>query len=196
MFMFFRALPSTQSVAGRGELLLPLLLLVGIFGTAAASTITGTFFGVLGAYLVFHFYRLFPSRVPRIMLETFTLYTVFLYSAFVWSINYYFSPQPWVTLILIVAGFFAMFRQSESLLGAWVGTLIMAEFAWVLLFWPVHFFTAAVVMLAVFYLIYMISHLSLIGKLSRRKIYFQVSLISIVVLIALLSSAWQPISRI
>lgn len=196
MFLFFRSLQKIVPPLSRNALLLPLVSLIGIFGTAAASPLAGVFFGLVGAYLLYYYYRAFPKDVPIFIAQTMTLFAAFMFAAFIWSLNYFFTPPPWVVMILSGAGFFALLWPYLHTLGTWVGTTVMVEFTWVLLFWPVHFFTQAVASLAVFYLMFMLSYLRSIGKLTRPKIYFQVSLISFIVIIALLSSAWEPISGV
>lgn len=203
LFLFFRALPAPPA-ASRVRLILPFVFLIGVFGTAAASPLAGTFFAVLGSYLIYYYYRFFPKAVPVFVEQTVGLYAAFLFAVFLWSLNYFFTLPWWIMVSLAGAGFLVLFWQafykmSESpapALGTMVGTLVMAEIFWAMLFWPVHFFTSAVVSFAVFYLVYMLSSLHFARRLSRRKIYFQVSFISVVVLITLLSSSWQPIGRV
>ncbi len=196
LFLLFRAQRSEPPVPTRSFWFLPLVFSVGIFGTAAASPLLGLFFGMLGSYLFYYYYLFFPKNIPVFIEQTTALFTAFVFSSFSWSLSYYFMLPPWATIFFSALGFYLLFRHRLAALGALVGTLVMAETTWVLQFWPIHFFSLAVVSLAVFYLIFMFSHLHSIGKLSTRKIYFQVSLIAVVVILTLLSSPWQPINRI
>ncbi len=184
-------------------LVMPLLFLVGIFGTVAATSVSiGIFFAIFASYLFYFYHRHFPSPIPLYIEQTFTLYGAFLFSVFLWSLNFFFTPPWWATSLLMLAGFFPLFLQAfykmarqmrESVQGALIASLLIVEISWTVLFWPVHFFSAAVVSFAAFYLIYMLSTQYFKGRLNRRKIYFQLSLISIVVFITLASSSWQPI---
>lgn len=194
--LFFRALRADSSPSARRLWFVPLVFLVGVFGTATAAPLPGLFFGLLGSYLVYYFYLFYPKNLPIFIEQTTTLFAAFVFSSFAWSLSYYYTPPPWTIVIFSATGFYLLFRSRLAHLGALIGTLVMAELTWVLQFWPIHFFSLAVVSLAGFYLIFMFSHLQSIGKLSSRKIYFQVSLIALVVLLTLLSSPWQPINRI
>ena len=194
---------TTRNLADLLWLLLPFLYLVGIFGTVAAtSTGIGLFFAIFASYLFYFYHNHFPSPIPLYIEQTFTLYGAFLLSVFLWSLNFVFTPPWWVVSLLMFAGFFPLFLQAfykmarsagEAGFDAFVAALLMVEISWAVLFWPVHFFTAAVVSFGAFYLLYLISMQYFKNRLNRRKIYFQVSLISIVVLITLMSSSWQPI---
>ena len=184
-------------------LVMPMLFLVGIFGTVAATSLSlGIFFAIFASYLFYFYYRHFPSPIPLYIEQTFTLYGAFLLSVFLWSLNFFFTPPWWITSLLMLAGFFPLFLQAfykmarqirEAVFDALVASLLMVEISWTVLFWPVHFFTAAVISFAIFYLLYMLSIQYFKGRLNRRKIYFQLSLISIVVFVTLISSSWQPI---
>lgn len=205
LFLFFRALSRVGPLpASRAHLILPIMFLIGMYGTLAAGPLVGTFFAVLASYLIYYYYRFFPKTIPVFVEQTTTLFAAFLTAVFLWSLNYFFTPPWWTMVSLASVGFFILFWQTfykicepqKVALGAVVGTLIMAEIFWAMLFWPVHFFTSAVVSFAVFFLVYVLSDLYFHGRLSRRMIYFQVSLISVVVLITLVSSSWQPINRL
>lgn len=193
----------TRSRADFLWLVMPGLFLLGIFGTVAATQAgIGIFFAILASYLFYFYHRHFPSPIPLYIEQVFTLYGAFLLSIFLWSFNYFFTPAWWITTLLMFGGFFLLFLQAfykmarppgEAVFDALVMALLMVEVSWAVLFWPVHFFTAAVISFAVFYLAYMLGVQYFKGRLNRRKIYFQTSLISIVVLITLISSSWQPI---
>ncbi|OGE76344.1 MAG: hypothetical protein A3C85_00925 [Candidatus Doudnabacteria bacterium RIFCSPHIGHO2_02_FULL_48_21] len=198
-----------RTTANREDLLwlvMPFIFLVGTFGTVAATSAgIGIFFALFAGYLFYFYHRHFPSPIPLYIEQTFTLYGAFLLAVFLWSLNFFFTPPWWITSLLMCAGFFPLFWQafykmgqqgSEAALYALVMALVMMEVAWTVLFWPVHFFTSAVMSFSAFYLIYMLAMFYFKGRLNRRKVYFQVSLISIVVLVTLASSSWQPISRI
>lgn len=196
LFLFFLSFRRSTPPRPKYHLLLPLAFLLGLFGTVAAAPRVGTVFAILGSFLLYQFYRFSARTVPLNVERTFSLFTAFLFSVFVWSVNYYFTPEWWTIVILAASGFFAIFLFKQQPLGVWVGTLIMSEVVWALLFWPVHFFTAGTAAFGVFYLCYLLADLHFHRKLSRRMVYFQVSLISFVVLITLVSSSWQPINRI
>lgn len=184
-------------------LVMPAVFLIGVFGTVAAAPAgIGLFLAVLASYIFYYYHRHFPSPIPLYLEQTFVLYGAFLLSVFLWSLNFYFTPPGWVISLVILAGFFPLFWQAfykmkhsagDAALDGLVAALLLVEMSWVMLYWPVHFFTTAVVSFTAFYLVYMLSVQYFKGRLNKRKIYFQVSLACFVLLITLATSSWQPI---
>lgn len=129
--------------------------------------------------------------------EFFTLSAVILLLVSFWSINFFFSPPWWVISLLTLFAFWLIFEQflqkisvASHMLWSLVGTLILVEISAALLYWPVNFFTSSVVVFSVFYLIYILTELYYAKRLTLKKLYFHVSLVSVLLLGTTLSSGW------
>ena len=202
--MQFRLLRKTsKSINDLLWLVMPCLFLVGTFGAVASTSAgLGLFFAVLSSYLFYFYHRHFPSPIPLYIEQTFSLYGAFLLSVFLWGLNFFFTPAWWIMLLFGFISFFPFFWQafykmsrsgSAALFDALIVALFVVEMIWAMLYWPVYFFTVAVVMFGAIYLVYMLAFQYFKNRLNRRKIYFQVMVVSFVVLIALSTASWQPI---
>lgn len=186
------------------QVILPAFFMIGLFGTTAgiSSLFLRICLGLLAAGLFYSYQIYLGEPLPAFLEDLFVLSTAFLLSIFLWSLNFFYSPPAWGTLLLSSVLFFPVFFQSfyklekgrgRAILLALVAILLISESAWVILFLPLHFLTAAVMQFGVFYTIYMLSLAHFSGRLTRKKVYFHVGLILIVLGISLLSSPWQPI---
>src|SRR3989344_2869407 len=95
--------------------------------------------------------------------------------------------------VLYLAGYFGALPHRRAFLWALVCAFIQVEAAWAVFFWPVHFLTAAVVNFSFFYGIFVACSMHFEGPINRRSLYFQISLILIVLVVSLLSWPWSPI---
>lgn len=184
-------------------LVLPIFFLLGLFGTipAIASEWLVWPAALLAALLFLGYERkLTQIKVPHWLEETFSLAAGFLVFAALWGWHYYFTP-PWMNFILlIIAAFFVFFWQSiykqlgsskNILVLSLISALVLMEIAWALLFWPVHFLTAAAASFAAFYLIYILSGYYFGGHLTRRRLVFQLIVVLFLVGFSLISSPWM-----
>lgn len=185
-------------------LLLPSLFLLGLFGTIGAISFAGTklFVAVFAVFLLYFYQQHFPKAVPVFIEEIFTLSAAFLVFNFLWSVNFFFTPPWWGMIGLVFVFGFLLFWQAfykigkpgnEALLQGLLCGLLAAESAWAILFLPVHFLTASVVSFMVFYVIYVLSSFYFAGRLTSKKIYFQLGLVALLLVLSLVSSPWQPI---
>lgn len=176
------------------------LFLLGFFGTfAGVSSLAVKLFLVIAAAALF--YARARSSKGKVW-DVFILASGFLIFTLIWSLNFFFTPNlPVVLILTFILGlalfwdaFYAAGRAgTESLVLAMLCSLILTEVAWALQFLPVHYLTSAAVMFAVFYGIFMTSVLKWQGILSRKKVYFQSSIVVFILLVSLLSSAWRPL---
>ena len=184
-------------------LVLPGLFLIGLFAAISATSALGTklLVAVLALDVFYIHQSYFPKKPPAFIEETFTLTTSFLLLYGLWAINFFLTPAWWKTMALAFAVFLLLFYQAFYKMGntgrtaslhALLASLLITEIFWTVLFAPVYFLTAAVLVFAVFYLIYMLSNFYFERRLSRNKIVFHTSLIFAVILLSLASSPWQP----
>ena len=185
---------------------LPVLYLIGLMGTVAASSTSYVRVGVvvIGAYIFYAYQRGFPNRVPQFLEDTFSMLGTFFFLVFVWSLNFFFSLSipGWALMLGVATAFFLNFRQLFYKLGifarrgsiyALLCALVMAQVTWAILYWPVNFLTASVTSFTLYYLIYTLGTLHFRQNLNRDKLYFQIAIILVVLLFSLISSPWRPV---
>lgn len=187
----------------RWYLALPVLFLAGYF-VALASISSGVVKILASATVAFLFYTYemrFPLRHTIFLEELFALAAGFAWLVGVLAAGFYFNVPWWISSGVIFVAFFLIFAQqfykmkrgdNRELFYAAAAGLLVFEFYWAALFWPLHFFTTAVVVFGTFYAMYMICNLSFARQLTRRKAYFQIVITLAIVASGLLSSAWQP----
>jgi len=183
----------------------PHLLLPAIYLLAVGSV-----FAILpgrGEQVAFLFFAavVFYFLEFRIGRESHFLQNIYLLSSFaiflgLFALEFYFNLKIWLILPLVflstyilavqgLAGFSLPAKKYFYLMIA----LVCTEAAWGLIFWPTHFFVDAVVMFCIFYILWLFSFSAFFGKLSRAKIYWQLSLIVIVLILTLSTAAWRPL---
>ena len=201
--LFLRNLPFSQERGKYFSLILPIFFLVGMFG--ALATISNTALKVFiagGSMLIFGYHNLsFLQKPQKSDEDLFTFAAIFLILNFLWGVGFYFVLPWWTSTLLTFTIFFSVFsiliyrlgrKNWEVLLWALICSLILVEVSWAVLFWPVHYLTAALVPFSIFYLIYIMSGLYFEHRLTTNKVYFQTGMITIVLLLSLLSSSWLP----
>ncbi len=169
------------------NLIFPTLFLLGLFGTLAAisSLALKILLALLGSLLYW--------KRTRLGKDLFPLSSAFLLLTLLWSVNFFFTPPWWLLSLLSFSLFFLWFWARFSLLRTLLFSLIVVEISWAVQFLPVHFLTAAVIIFAIIYLMYMFTRLQQEQALTRQQIYFQTGMMVVLLLLTFLSSAWQPI---
>lgn len=138
--------------------------------------------------------------------ESHFLQNVYLFSAFSWFLGlfafaFYLNLSTTWTVgaaffaagLLILQGFAGFSLPAKKYFNFLVA-LVCAQVTWGLLFWPNHYLVKAVVLFCVFYLLWIFSFSAFFGKLSIKKIYWQLTLVFIVLLITLATAAWEPLN--
>ncbi|MBX4188141.1 MAG: hypothetical protein KW793_03325 [Candidatus Doudnabacteria bacterium] len=182
------------------HILLPVIYIVGVGSIFVVITSPGVrsiflFF----ASLVLYFLELQLGR------ESHFLQNVYLFSVFAWMLGlfavvfYLDVDTEWAVLsaflatyVLIVQGFAGFSLPAKKYFNFLIA-LICAQAAWGLLFWPTHYLVNAVVLFCLFYLLWIFSFSAFFGKLSVKKIYWQLALVFVVLLITLTTASWQPL---
>lgn len=183
----------------------PHLLLPAIYSVATASVfvlIPSPFWQevFLGAAALVLF--LMELRLGK---ESHLLQNIFLISSFgiflgLFGLDFYYRLPTYVFVPLMFAAGFILsvqgltgFQLPAKKYFYILTAVITAEVAWGLRFWPTFYFVNATVLFSVFYAIWLFSFSAFFGKLSRAKIFWQLSLIAIVLVIVLSTAAWKPI---
>jgi hypothetical protein len=182
------------------HLLLPIFFLLAVGLSYLIITIPAlrTVFLVISG-LLFYFLEINLGK------ESYFLQSIFLLSAFgiysgLFALEFYLNLNIWLillgvsafTLLFTLQGFagFELYTKKNLIL---LIVLIITESALGLLLWPVYFLVSGAVLFAIFYLLWIFLVSSFFGKLTRNKIYWQLSMVSIFLLIIFISSAWRPL---
>ena len=184
------------------HLLLPTFYLIG----------TTVVFLILPSPLLRLVYLVFTSLVFYLLeanlgKESHLLQNIYLGSAFMvflglFAFQFYFHLSSLilaaavfvVSYVLIVqgfAGFSLPAKKYFKFLIAW----LTAQISWALSLWPTHFVVNAVLAFCFFYVLWMFSFSAFFGKLTLKKIYWQLALVFVVVAATLLTANWRPIVR-
>lgn len=182
------------------HLLLPAIYLIGagsVYAVIPSNTIRLIYLGTTA--ITFYFLEMSLGH------ESHFLQNIFLISVLAWYIGlfalvfYINFSAIWLVLLVFIATYifglqgFAGFSLPAKKYFYLILSLICAETAWGLSFWPTHFFVDAVVLFSVFYLIWLFAFSAFFGKLSPQKIYWQLTLIAIVLILTLSTAAWRPL---
>ena len=133
-------------------------------------------------------------------LQNIFLLTVFaLYFALL-GFQFYFNLRIWsiipivfvITYLLSVQGFAGFSLPSKRYFHLLIA-MIAAEVTWALSFWPTHYFVNAVILFCFFYVLWLFSFSAFFGKLTRQKVYWQLTLIALVLILTLTTAAWKPL---
>ena len=128
------------------------------------------------------------------LLSSFGIYLGLFAAEFYLHIQIYgFLPLVFVVTYLLAIQGFAGFALPAKKYFYLLTTLVVTEAAWGLTNWPTHFFVEAVVLFCVFYVLWLFAFSAFFGKLSRAKIFWQLSLIALVLLLTLSTAAWRPL---
>jgi hypothetical protein len=182
------------------HILLPVIYIVGvssIFVVITGPTLRTVFLAV--SSIILYWVELQLGR------ESHFLQNVYLFSAFAWFLGlfalHFYLDVP--TALVVVAAFaityllisqgFAGFSLPAKKDFNFLVSLVCAQSAWGLVFWPTHYLVNAIVLFCLFYLLWIFSFSAFFGKLSVKKIYWQLALVSLVLLLTLTTAAWRPL---
>jgi len=141
----------------------------------------------------------------RLGKESHFLQNIYLISAFglylgMFAVRFYFNVSSFiiVPISFVLTYIFSLQGLSGFSLPAkkyfyFLLAALASEMTLGLMFWPAHFFVDAVVLFSFFYLLWLFSFSAFFGKLSRQKIYWQLILVAIVLILTLATAAWKPI---
>ena len=148
---------------------------------------------------IFYYYQanFLTWQTPEVDQEFFTLTVGLLVLIPIWSLNFFFNFPGWVTTLSTSFCFFLIFihvfykiNVPSKFIWALVSILILVELNASVLYWPVHFFTAAVMVFSGFYLLYVLTVLYYSHRLTAKRIYFHTALAFAVAIGAVSSSMW------
>jgi hypothetical protein len=182
------------------HVLLPVIYIVGV--SCIFVVITNP--GIRTGFLLVASFILYGMEM-QLGRESHFLQNVYLFSVFAWflglfAVDFYLDiPTGWTILaafltayFLIAQGFAGFSLPAKKYFNILIA-VICAQAVWGLLFWPTHYLVDAVVMFSLFYLLWIFSFSAFFGKLSVKKIYWQLALVTFVLLITLFTAAWQPL---
>lgn len=182
------------------QLLLPIIYIIGV----------GSIFIVIpdpfqrlaflvGASIIFYWIE---DQLGR---ESHFLQNVYLFSVFAWflglfAVHFFLDISTWwivpigflISYLLISQGFAGFSLPAKKYFNFLIA-FVCSQAIWGLTFWPTHYLVNSVVLFCVFYLFWIFSFSAFFGKLSIKKIYWQLVLIGFVLLLTLSTAAWQPL---
>jgi hypothetical protein len=182
------------------HLLLPTIYLLGV-GSVFAVLANSSFRLIFLIFACLLFYVL----EMKLGHESHFLQNVYLLSVFavylgLFAVQFYFNLKVWwiiplvfgSTYLLAIQGFAGFSLPAKRYFYLLVAVVI-SEAAWGLLFWPTHFFVDSVVLFCIFYLLWLFSFSAFFGRLTRQKVYWQLSLVVFVLAVTLGTAAWRPL---
>ena len=98
-----------------------------------------------------------------------------------------------VTYVFAIQGFAGFTLPAKKYFYTLIA-IICSQASLGLTLWPTYYYVDAVVLFCLFYLMWLFAFSAFFGKLSKQKIYWQVSLIAIVLLLTLATAAWKPLN--
>ena|SRR3989338_1760305 len=137
--------------------------------------------------------------------ESHFLQNIYLLSAFaifisIFALQFYFSLGIYLLALLVFVFSYLMIVQGFAGITlpvkkyfSFVIALSCGELALGLVLWPTYFLVNAIVLFCMFYLMWLFSISIFFGKLSVKKIYWQLALVSIVLIVTLTSASWRPL---
>jgi hypothetical protein len=182
------------------HLLLPVIYLLGlgsIFIIIPLSALRIIF--LILASVVFYFLEIKLGRESH-FLQNIYLLSVFALYLGLFAFQYYFKLAFFwfipicfaLTYFFTIQGFAGFSLPAKKYFYILIAT-VCSEAATGLIIWPTHYFVDAVVLFCIFYALWIFSFSAFFGKLTRQKVYWQLILVSMVLLITLSTAAWRPI---
>jgi len=184
------------------HLLLPVLFLLaagGIFAIFTSPQLRLWF--LLLAGIIFY---LIETNLGK---EGYLLQTVFLLSSFalyvgLFSLHFYLRLNPgllavlsfFLTGLLAITGF-AGFSQPAKKYFILLIAAVCAEITLALAYWPTYFMVNAVILFCIFYLLWIFAVSAFFGKLTKEKIFLQLTMIGLVLIIVLSTATWTPLFK-
>ena len=184
------------------HLLLPVFfLLASGSGFAVITSSSARILFLIVASVLFWLIELQLGRESHFLQNVYLL-TVFGIYLGIFALQFYFHLNIYLTAVfvffwtyvLILLGF-AGFSLPAKKYFYLVTALSVAELSWGVMLWPTHFFVNTVVIFCAFYLLWLFAFSAFFGRLSVQKIYWQLTLITIVLALTLSTAAWQPLVR-
>ncbi|MBI4053771.1 MAG: hypothetical protein HY397_00400 [Candidatus Doudnabacteria bacterium] len=155
-------------------------------------------FGVAGLVKILLDAR--PKVITNLLENLFFLSAFGIYLG-IWALDFYFTPGWWLNIILSAIASFVFFwagfsatptSASSRLIFSLVLSLLFAEIAWTMLFWPLHFLTLALVFSCLFYLAWSLTRFHLMQALTKEKLVVHSSFVVLTVSFLLIVSKWFP----
>ncbi len=149
--------------------------------------------------VIFYYLEIKLGRESHLLQNLFLLSVFGIYLG-LFAFQFYLHVQIYFLLPLIFAVSYIFAVQGFAGFGLpskkyfhFLTALVVTEAAWGLTFWPTHFFVDALVLFCLFYILWLFAFSAFFGKLSRAKIYWQLTLVALVLIVTLSTAAWRPL---
>lgn len=185
------------------HLLLPIFYLSGAAASYAvipSSSIRLVF--VAAAVISFFFLERQLGKESHFLQNMFLASTFLIYVGLFAAAFYFVDLSFWwiitsislLTAALIMQGFAGITLPTKKYFSLLI-VVVVTEAAVGLSLWPTYFLINAIVLFFVFYLLWTFASAAFFGKLSSKKIYWQLVLVSVVLAMTLSTAAWLPLVR-
>lgn len=114
----------------------------------------------------------------------------YLHISILWMLPVMFA----LTYLFIVQGFAGFSLQAKKYFSLII-SLVCTEAALGLLLWPTYYVVDAVVVFCIFYLLWIFSFSAFFGKLTRNKVYLQLTLVGLVLFATLVTASFRPLIK-
>jgi hypothetical protein len=184
------------------HLLLPIFYLLGFGSIFVVLTSSWWRFAFLiPACLVFYFVEMQLGKESH-FLQNIYLFSVFAIFVGLNAFQFYFHLSLlWMALatfvfsyFLIIQGFAGFSLPVKKYFSFLIAT-VCAEAALGLGLWPTYYVVNACIIFAIFYLLWIFSFSAFFGKLSRNKIYWQLSLVTLMILLVLVTTNFKQLTH-
>lgn len=184
-------------------LLLPVFFLIGIgvvYAIIPSSAIRTAF--IIGSVISFYLLETQLGHESHLLQNLYLLSVFMIYVGLFAGRFYFVDVSFWWILVLLaiftylftVQGFAGVSLPSKDYFSI-LTTLAITEAGLGLMLWPTHFFVNGMVLFSIFYLLWLFAFSAFFGKLSSKKIYWQMTLIGIALIVVLSTASWQPLAR-
>ncbi|MBX4187150.1 MAG: hypothetical protein KW802_02750 [Candidatus Doudnabacteria bacterium] len=182
------------------HLMLPLIYLLSagsVFAIISSPQERVVF--LLLASITFYLLEIKLGKESHFLQNIYLLSTFALYLA-LFALQFYFNLRVWyvvpiafvITYLLSIQGFAGFSLPSKKYFHLLMA-MVAGEATWGLSFWPTHYFVNAVILFCFFYVLWLFSFSAFFGKLTRQKVYWQLTLVAIVLILTLSTAAWRPL---
>jgi hypothetical protein len=155
---------------------------------------------LIAASIIYYMLEVRLGRESHFLQNVYLLTVFALYLAMS-GFQFYLNLKVWtiipisfiLTYLLSIQGFAGFSLPSKRYFHLLIA-IVCTEIVWALSFWPTHFFVNAVILFCVFYILWLFSFSAFFGKLTRQKVYWQLTLVAIVLILTLTTAAWRPLT--
>lgn len=180
---------------------LALLYLIDSFFEKQLFIILSSAFYYLGLLGVYRLGDYAKDQTARGMISASSMAAIFFFYASVYGIYVNFMVPLWALMtvyflatVIVSYQYFRIIKSERRIVWSYCAVigLAMAEFAWVINFWPFGYLTTGVIALMLYYVFWDLTQSYFLNLLSKKRLTANLILFSILIAVVLISSRWMP----